>query len=610
MAFDVKYVYQIIDRFSGPAKRINASAKQINRTVARSSNTFNNFRLRAGLAMGIASNRVRAFAKQSIASFRSVGNSMDDMQKQMGKLVVVAVGLFALAMPIKHAMAFEDAMADVAKVVDFKSPDGLKRMGADILNLSKITPVAAKDLAAIAAVGGQMGIAERDIVGFTDTVSKMSVAFGISADGAAVSMAKIANIFKIPASEFETFADTINFISNNTVVSADEMLRALQNKGAAAGKQMGFTADQTAALSAAFVATGVNADRVGSLMQGMGRGLNKVAQGNKKFAEIMEKSPIKAMQILSNSIVNLDDVSKKVQLQEIFGIDFAGRIGELLDSMKGSGGVVKTMFALAASQEKVGSVNKEFQIRINTSASKMKIMQNEVASLAIKIGAQLLPVVNLLFDGIGSLASAIGKVVDKTGPLIPMILGAVTALLAFKAAAILAKIAMIAFNFAAAANPIGLVIAAVAALVTWIAISKEQFGGWTEAIIHVGTTIHKWLLSPLRLIMFALDAITGADALGFFDSMVSDIEAATFRMAGLGKEFDSVMAKRAEIAAASDVSANVAGSTDKAQLAQSADSTTKVDVTLNDPGGAVKAVETKSKGPAKVRVGQNMGLAF
>lgn len=580
MAFSVKYVYQIIDKFSGPAAKINAAAKTI-------------------------SGRMRNVTK----SFRNASVTMEDLQNQMAKFAAVAATAFILAMPIKHAMAFEDAMADVAKVVDFSQPDGLRRMGDDILTLSKITPVAATELAAIAAVGGQMGIAEKDIVGFAETVSKMSVAFGLTADDVAVSMAKIANIFKIPASEFEKFADTINHISNNTVVSADEMLRALQNKGAAAGKQMGFTADQSAALAASFVATGVNAERVGSIMQGLGRGINEVSKTNKEFAAIAQREPIKALQALSKHFSSLDTVAKKTQMEDLFGIDFAGRIGEILDTMQGPDGVVNVMFDLAASQQKLGSVNKEFQTRINTSASKMQIMKNTVTALAIKIGAMLLPVVNLVFDGIVSIANAVDKFVDATGPLVPMILAATTALMVFKVAAIAAKLAQMALNIAMSANPIGLVIALVAALATWVIYAKDQFGSWTKAIIHVGRTLQRWALSPIRLLLYAFDKLTGASTLDAFDALSDKINGAIAGVVGFGEEFDAVVKKEKQIALAAEVASNRSGSASVID-AKSSDSKTDINLTVNDPGGIIQSVQSRTKGAANVKVGKNMGFAY
>ena len=57
----------------------------------------------------------------------------------------------------RAAIDFESAMADVRKVVDFPTPEAFKQMGDDIIEMSANMPMAAKDIAAIVAAGGQAG---------------------------------------------------------------------------------------------------------------------------------------------------------------------------------------------------------------------------------------------------------------------------------------------------------------------------------------------------------------------------------------------------------------------------------------------------------------------
>ncbi|GHT91927.1 hypothetical protein FACS1894122_05050 [Alphaproteobacteria bacterium] len=52
-----------------------------------------------------------------------------------------------LGAPIKAAVDFESAMADVAKVVDFPEPDGLLKMGNSLKEMSRTIPLSAEGLA-------------------------------------------------------------------------------------------------------------------------------------------------------------------------------------------------------------------------------------------------------------------------------------------------------------------------------------------------------------------------------------------------------------------------------------------------------------------------------
>ncbi len=85
--------------------------------------------------------------------------------------VIETIGLgLTLAAPIKVAIDFESAMADVKKVVEFdketkeadKFAEGLKKMSRQI-------PLSAGELAKIAASGGQLGIPKEDLFKFTET---------------------------------------------------------------------------------------------------------------------------------------------------------------------------------------------------------------------------------------------------------------------------------------------------------------------------------------------------------------------------------------------------------------------------------------------------------
>ena len=66
----------------------------------------------------------------------------------------VALGA-TLAAPIKAAIDFESAMADVRKVVNFDTPDGLQKLGETLKIMSREIPLSSAGLAQIAASGGQ-----------------------------------------------------------------------------------------------------------------------------------------------------------------------------------------------------------------------------------------------------------------------------------------------------------------------------------------------------------------------------------------------------------------------------------------------------------------------
>ena len=106
---------------------------------------------------------------------------MDEAKQKLANLkteiVASVASVAAIAAPIKSAIGFESAMADVNKVVDFKTPDELKEFSNQILNMSRDIPLSVNEIASITASGGQLGIAKENLMDFTQTAAKMGVAY-------------------------------------------------------------------------------------------------------------------------------------------------------------------------------------------------------------------------------------------------------------------------------------------------------------------------------------------------------------------------------------------------------------------------------------------------
>lgn len=351
--------------------------------------------------------------------------------------ILAAVGLSATSIlfPIKKAIEFESAMADVRKVVDFKAPDGLKVLGDDLIKLSKTIPVSAVGLAEIAASGGRLGIAEKDIKKFVETTAKIAVALELAPEAAGDAMAKLSGIFQIPISEIEKLGDVINFTADNSKAFGEQIIRALKNKGAQAGKQLGLTTNQTVALADTFISLGINADRVGSVMENMTRNLFDVS---KVGPEIVKKFAIDPQGTLIDVLAKLKGVTDKAKrievLTKIFG-EMGLRVGLLVDNLVEYKRIIKV-----ATDETgfANSVNREFGIRSETTKNKLILLSNSFSALGRNIGKEFLPGLNRtiarlvsLIDGFDALLTKF-PIIIKAFVTLSSILIKLAALFAFK----------------------------------------------------------------------------------------------------------------------------------------------------------------------------------
>ena len=157
---------------------------------------------------------------------------------------------------------FEDAMYELRKTANL-TKDAMLEIGEAISELSLRIPVAAEELAKIAATAGRLGIRGREnILAFTETIAKMSVATVLTADEAAEALARIRQAFAIPVENIEYLGSVINELSNTTASNSRDIVAALGNIGAA-GKMLNITADQASAMSATLISSGMAATRAG-----------------------------------------------------------------------------------------------------------------------------------------------------------------------------------------------------------------------------------------------------------------------------------------------------------------------------------------------------------
>ena len=259
--------------------------------------------------------------------------------------VIAAVG--TVIMPIKVAMDFETSMAEVRKVVDFDTPQQFKQMGDDLLQMTHRIPMAGRELAQIAASGGQLGIARKDIAGFTETVAKMSVAFDMAADQAGDSMAKLANVYKIPIAQIGRLGDAINHLSNSSPAKASDLVNTLGRVGGVA-KQFGLTELQTASLANAFISLGKTPEIAGTAINGMLTKLSTADRQGSKFQRTLKNMGISAQELKANIAKNgeqalvdflkqLNKLPKAEQmgaLVDLFGLEYADDVAVLAGNIE------------------------------------------------------------------------------------------------------------------------------------------------------------------------------------------------------------------------------------------------------------------------------------
>ncbi|EFT9654562.1 phage tail tape measure protein [Campylobacter jejuni] len=351
---------------------------------------------------------------------------------------------------LREAISFESAMADVRKVVNFDEGDDIKKMSADILKMSQTLPVTANELAAIAAAGGQIGLGSKDVREFTNLVTKMKVAFDMSAEDVGDSVAKIKNILGISLKDMEDLGDSINNLSDNSASKAREIIDVMK-RTAAAGKQIGFTKEQIAALSSSFISLGKGPEVAGTAINSLYRVLatadNMGTKTESAFAKLgisgaflkqaSFDDPQKALDMFLQRISKLDQKEQMGVLVDIFGREFADDMATLVGGLD----TYKEALKNAGDEAKKGSLQREFDTRAATTENSIILMKNAFNSLAVNLGSVFLPAISWVSAGISYLVNSITYI---TG-LVPGLNGVLGGLIA---TFLLAKPAVLAYAIA------------------------------------------------------------------------------------------------------------------------------------------------------------------
>uniref|UniRef100_A0A3B0IZ74 Chromosome partition protein Smc n=1 Tax=Wolbachia endosymbiont of Aleurodicus dispersus TaxID=1288877 RepID=A0A3B0IZ74_9RICK len=480
----------------------------------------------------------------AIHSHQSVLASKAHFKSQI--IETIGLGL-TLAAPIKVAIDFESAMADVKKVVKFvqnDTKDEALKFAKELKKLSREIPLSAAELAQIAASGGQLGIDKDDLMKFTTVVAKMTTAFDMSAEEAGNAIAKISNVYGIRVDGMENVGNIINHLSDNTAAKAKEMVLTLNRIGGNA-KQFGLEVDQASSLASAFISLGKQPEKAATAINNFLSKLQTAREQSPEFHDALDemgtsieeleqtikKNPQEAILQFLETLKKIDDQERAGILMNLFGSGFQDDIALLVGSLD----IYKKAIEHLANKEKYNaSMQDEFNNRANTTANKLQLLKNAVFEAGMNLGSVMLPTLNYVAGSLKAITERIASFAEKHPILTTAIMSTLAALISLKVlvvgvgygitllgttifglkATILATFSSLssivfpavitglrAITLAVMSNPIGLLIASLVAgaayvLTNWQKV-KDFFSGLWKSIIKPIGEAFSWMRSSI-----------------------------------------------------------------------------------------------------------------
>lgn len=412
---------------------------------------------------------------QGAKTLRDTGNQLKKTGKNVQDFgekwtrVGIAVGLGAGAI-MKTAIDFESGVVEMAKTID-TTESKFNELTTGVRELALEIPIAASELAELAATAGQFGIEEDSILNFTETVAGLSVATDLTTESAGMMVAQFAQITDMDHSNFDRLGSSVVELGNN-LPTTESAIMNMAHGLAGAGHTAGMTQADIIGLAGGLSSLGISAERGSSSFSKLivqmavasatgvesmadleaqsgytRRELELMASNNSKgFKELADSMGMttKEMNDVMKASVNLEGYASVagVSVEEfarIFKEDAVGAIGMFVDGLANSndetGTAIEILDELGISEirlrdtllrtgnaqgllnDAVRESNKawsdntalaeEADLFYGSTASQMTILRNKVKDVAIELGTALLPVANDFIHSLDPMISGV-----------------------------------------------------------------------------------------------------------------------------------------------------------------------------------------------------------
>ncbi|MEG3694667.1 phage tail tape measure protein [Vibrio coralliirubri] len=366
-----------------------------------------------------------------------------------GQMIDTAVKGAVIALPVKFAIDFESAFADVKKAVNDASPEELKVMENRIIREAPNLGLKPEELAAIITEGAKNGVEKDQLFNFAESAAKMKVAFDMTAEEAGNAMMKWRTTMNLSQDEAVNLADAVNYVGDKMATNGKEITEVLVRQGAVI-TNAGLDEVQATALSAAVLSgsasTEIAATATKNLLLSLTAG--ESASGGQKDAltslgfdpaQLAKDMQSNAPRTVEQVLLAIKDQDADVQtalMKNLFGSESIGSIAPLLQNLDN----FRKAFELIADKTNyAGSMQKEFDIAMEQTGQKIGKFIAKIQGVAVVVGATALPVLGEILDFVDPLLDW-GIEAAQTFPEVA------TALIGIPAAMMAVRTAAIAFR--------------------------------------------------------------------------------------------------------------------------------------------------------------------
>lgn len=364
--------------------------------------------------------------------------------------VVSTAAAGALAGAGTAAVQFESAFAGVKKTSDEvfdtngKCVYSYQQLEDGIRSMAKEIPASTTEISEVAEAAGQLGIKTQDVLGFTRVMLDMGNSTNLSAEDAATSIAKFANITGLAADtsmsadeKYKKMGSTIVDLGNNYATTEADIMNMATNL-ASAGTQVGMSESDILALATALSSVGMEAQAGGTAFSKALIEMQLAVETNSdslkdwadvagmstsEFSKRFKEDATGALEAFIQGLSKCGGESDSaIKVLNDMGITETRMRDALLRSANASDVFTSAISTGKNAWEENTALTNEASKRYETTASKLAIMKNNLYDAGITLGNIFLP---MIAEGTQKITGLIQKINNLDSGQQRMILGIV-----------------------------------------------------------------------------------------------------------------------------------------------------------------------------------------
>lgn len=381
--------------------------------------------------------------------------------------------------PVNTYSQHEQAMLGIARQV----PGARSELGEltpvyraieeQIRSLSHEVPLATTAIAEMFTAAARMEVPTEQLKEFTLTASMMATAFDAVPDVITEAMGKVAKNFKLPLTQIEGLADSINFLDDNAISKGADIIDFL-NRTSGVVSTVAMSARDAAALGSTLLTLGERTETAGTAANAIVQKFAAAEKGTKKFHAAMSEIGLKTTDVQKGMSTDATGTLMKVidavralpkdkqigVMVELVGMEHSDTLAKLVDKPE----ELRRQLDLANSKDAQGSMRREAAARNDTIDAQWLMTKNRMFNASSLMGETLRPAVMSLMQAVNPMLERVTAWVKANPELVAGALKVATVLAAVVAAAgaltfmlalVVGKLLLTRFLFARAAMAVG-----------------------------------------------------------------------------------------------------------------------------------------------------------